>query len=364
MIWWDSLIDLKWPNLQYEAAVFMTVALLIPPFFFFLYGFNVTNSLLRKKEKIERQETRHRLLKKTIIFFIIAEFSEGTAGLVVSPEHLLNYLLTWELFHLFSLSTLVLLLVFEFAWYIEVTLRWNHKQVTTIILSLFLVFVLAIFLIFHDYSDEVGTRGIYVNLDLNSFFQRIVFEDGQNPVIPWISFPIVGGLLASFLDLPHEQRNTLLKKVGKVLFLGTCFLIIGVLLLDQEGFRSPPVLYPASSSFVLITIGGIILITMIMILFIDLPSRQTVIKVFSPIVLISNISLTVFIVHNAAFIIPSDSPFIRALIPSITAVMIVGALYCVFFIIIARLWKKWNFKYSVEWMIWKLQRVQWGWWVQ
>jgi hypothetical protein len=347
MIWWDSLIDLKWPNLQYEAAVFMTVALLIPPFFFFLYGFNVTNSLLRKKEKIERQETRHRLLKKTIIFFIIAEFSEGTAGLVVSPEHLLNYLLTWELFHLFSLSTLVLLLVFEFAWYIEVTLRWNHKQVTTIILSLFLVFVLAIFLIFHDYSDEVGTRGIYVNLDLNSFFQRIVFEDGQNPVIPWISFPIVGGLLASFLDLPHEQRNTLLKKVGKVLFLGTCFLIIGVLLLDQEGFRSPPVLYPASSSFVLITIGGIILITMIMILFIDLPSRQTVIKVFSPIVLISNISLTVFIVHNAAFIIPSDSPFIRALIPSITAVMIVGALYCVFFIFIARLWKKWNFKYMV-----------------
>ena len=82
----------------------MTTALVVPPFFFFLYGFNITNSLLRKKE-YERRATRVLLLKKTIILLVVAEISQGVVGVIVSPEHLLNFLLTWELFHIFALST-------------------------------------------------------------------------------------------------------------------------------------------------------------------------------------------------------------------------------------------------------------------
>ncbi|MHA2278524.1 MAG: hypothetical protein ACXAC2_22320 [Candidatus Kariarchaeaceae archaeon] len=357
-------MDARWPNLPDFITIFMATALVIPPFFMFLYGFNNTNSLFRKDEKSQRQETRIQFLKKAVIFFVIAEFSEGMAGLVVSPEHLLNYLFTWELFHIFSLSTLVILIIFELAWFIESKMDWEYKQVTTLLFLVTFVAIIGFFLLFHNYSDLIRTKGIYVNLDLNSILQRIFFEDGQNPIIPWISFPIGGALIASVLDLQHKSKYGLFKPLIRVLSLGICILILGVVFLEKEPYRSTAVLYPASSSFVLISLGVLILITTILIIGIDLPSRERIIKAFSPIVLISNISLSVFIFHNVAFIIPPDSPIIQSLVPTLTASMIVGVLYCVIIVFIAIIWKRVNFKYSVELMIWKLQRIKWRWWIQ
>ncbi len=285
--------------------------------------------------------------------------SEGIAGLVVSPNNLINYLLTWELFHLFSISTLFILIVFEISWFLELKLQQKPKQMGTIILLLTLFFLFSFFLIFHDPSNEKGVGGLYTNLDLNSILKRMIFEDGQNPTIPWIGFPLLGGFLALILDLPHDQDTNFSKKRGGVLVGGACLMIIGWIFLTQESYHSPPVHYPASSSFLFITMGVLIVLTTIMILLIDLPPRQTVIKIFSPIILISNISLTVFIVHNAVYAIPEDSQIVRDLLPSINIVMIVGVLYCILFIYIALIWKKWNYKYSIEWMIVKIQRTRW-----
>ncbi|MHA1541807.1 MAG: hypothetical protein ACTSQH_02390 [Candidatus Hodarchaeales archaeon] len=357
-------MDVRWPNLPDLIVLFMATALVIPPFFMFLYGFNNTNSLFRKDEKSKRKETRIQFLKKTVIFFVIAEFSEGMAGLVVSPEHLINYLFTWELFHLFSLSTLVILITFELAWFIESKMGWDYKQVITLLLLVTLVVVVGFFLLFHNYSDLNRTKGIYVNLDLNSILQRIFFEDGQNPIIPWITFPIAGALIASILDLQHKPKDALFKPLIGALSLGACFLILGVVFLEKEPYRSTALLYPASSSFVLISLGVLILITTILILTIDLPSRERITSFFSPIILISNISLSVFIFHNVVFIIPPKSAVIQSLIPTLTASMIVGVLYCVIIVFIAIIWKRVNFKYSVESMIWKLQRLKWRLWVQ
>lgn len=364
LLWWDSLIGAKWPEIEFAVATFITIALVMPPFFFFLYGFNVVNSLLRIEES-ERQETRNRLLKRTIILLLLAELNEGFAGLITSPEHFLNFLLTWELFHVFALTTLFLLLVFEFAWQMEKRDLSNHKRVTTTLLSFFLILIITIFLLFHDYSLSKRIQEVYVNLDINSIFQRIFFEDGQNPLIPFFSFPILGGLIASFLDLPHEQKNNVLKKSVAVLMGGITAVITGMMFLRMERYVSTPIRYPASSSFVFITIGFLILITISGILLLDinsLYSRQTVNKLFFPIVLLSKISLTVFIIHNAAYIIPSESLLIQSLIPSETVAMLLGILYSLFFIFVAFVWQKGNFKYSIEWMIWRLQRANWRWW--
>ncbi len=364
MIWWDNSMDTRWPNLPWGIAIFMTTALVIPPFFLFLYGFNNTNSLFRKSDKNNRQKARIQFLKKTVIFFVIAELSEGMAGLVVSPEHLVNYLFTWELFHLFSFSTFAVLLIFEVAWLIEAKLGLNYKQVIILLFFGILILVLGFFLLFHDYSGIVGTKGIYVNLDLFSIFERVFFEDGQNPIIPWVAFPIGGGLIASILDLQHKEKKELFKPMISVIFLGTCFLILGFIFLGIEPYRSTAVLYPASSTFVLFALAALILITTILILTIDLPSRERIISFFSPIVLISNISLSVFIFHNVAFIIPPNSPIAQSIVPTLTASMMVGVAYCVVIYIIAVYWKKIDFKYSIESLIWKLQRIKWRWWVQ
>ncbi len=365
MLWWDPSIDTKWPGITPFGSVFIGIALLAHPCFFFIYGFNVVNSLLRKEES-ERRETRHRLLKRTIIFFLVAEFCEGSAALVNSPEYMINFLLTWELFHMFALSTLVLLLVFEIAWQIDVKGYGNSKQVISVILLSFLLLITMTFLLIHDYSNKIGIQTFYVNLDINSILQRALFEYGQNPVIPFLSFPIVGGLLASILDLPQEQKNIISKKAKMVLPFGFLVFITGIIFGGVERYVSTPMLYPASSSFVFIAIGVFLLITTIMILMIDLKSLylpQTTNKVFLPVILISKISLTIYIVHNIAFVIPAKSELIRVLIPSEAMIMIAGTLYSLFFVLVAYIWQKWNFKYSLEWMILHLQKAQWRWWM-
>ena len=365
MLWWDPSIDSRWPDITLPAALIIAIALPAHPGFLFIYGFNVVNSLLRKEES-ERRETRYRLLKRTIIFFLIAEFCEGSAALVNRPELLLNFLLTWELFHMFALSTLFLLLVFEFAWWIEEQGYINYKRVIIASLSSFLFLIITIFLLFHDYTNRVGIQSVYVNLNISSILQRALFEYGQNPVIPFFSFPLLGGVIASFLDLPHERKNIVLKKAGVALIGGISALITGIMFLGIERYVSTPILYPASSSFVLITIGVLIITTILLILFIDLRllySSQTVNKIFLPIILISKISLTVYIIHNVAFVIPAKLPIIRVLIPSEIAIIVFGILYSLFFVFVAFIWQKWKFNYSLEWMILKLQSAQWQWWV-
>ncbi len=366
MLWWDPSIDTRWPGITPFAFVFIGIGLLAHPCFFFIYGFNVVNSLLRKEES-EHRETRHRLLKRTIIFFLVAEFCEGSAALVNSPEYLVNFLLTWELFHMFALSTLVLLLVFEVAWQIDVKGYGNFKQVISVILLSLLLLIVMTFLLIHDYSNDLGIQTFYVSLDINSILQRALFEYGQNPVIPFLSFPIVGGLLASILDLPHEQENIVLKKAYMVLTIGFIVLISGISLLGIERYVSTPMLYPASSSFVFIAIGVFLLITTILIIMIDLKllySPKTTNKVFLPVILISKISLTIYIAHNIAFIIPAKSQLVQVLIPSETAIIIAGILYSLFFVFISYYWQKRNFKYSLEWMIVLFQDSQWRWWIK
>ena len=178
----------------------------------------MVNSLLRRTTKSDRQQSRTKLLKLTLLFFLIAEFAEGSAALVTNPEFLLNFLLTWELFHLFSFSTIFLLVIFEFAWKLEEIKNYDLRKVSTGILMVILLLILATFLIFHDYTGSQDFEHMYVYLILNSVLTRIFFEYGQNPLIPWLIFPVIGGIMAIYLDLPHKPKSEVLKNSRFVIF--------------------------------------------------------------------------------------------------------------------------------------------------
>ncbi|MFX0119237.1 MAG: acyltransferase family protein [Candidatus Hodarchaeota archaeon] len=365
MLWWDHSIDSRWPNVLLPTYLFMTTAMCIPPLFFCLYGFNVANSLMRKRTEIERHDSRTRLLKRTVIFFVIAEFCEGITALVTNPGYLLNYLFTWELFHLFSLSTIFLLLVFEFAWKLEEQEGYNYRKIGGSVLIFFLIFIIAIFLIIHDYTSSTRIESMHVELALDSILKRMLFEYGQNPVIPWLSFPIIGGITAIFLNLTNEERSVALKKTLLAFLGGFTPLILGILFLGIERYISNPVYYPASSSFLFIAIGTVILLTTSLILIIDLnlKNSQIMIKIFKPLILISKISLTVFIIHYGVYIIPPEFILFTILISSEIAAMILGFLYSLTFVLIAFIWQKWHYMYSLEWTISKLQTTPWRWWL-
>ncbi|MFW9905560.1 MAG: hypothetical protein ACFFFH_14555 [Candidatus Thorarchaeota archaeon] len=366
LLWWDHFIDSKWPNVSFIVMVFMATAMLIPPLFFFLYAFNVVNSLLRRKTKSDRQNSRIRLLKRTFLFFLIAEFGEGSTAFVNNPEYLINFLLTWELFHLFSFSTIFLLGIFEIAWKLEEIKNYNYRKVSVFTLFIILVSILSVFLIIHDYASNQGFEQMYIDLNIDSFLSRTLFEYGQNPLIPWLIFPVIGGIAAIYFDLPHNSKPGVLKKARFTILLSVISIIFGIWFLGTERYISTPVAYPASSSFLFIAIGVVLLSTTFLILFIDLNTNkghhQTVIKVFQPLILMSKITLTVFIVHNVAFIISPKIPILELLISTDTAALILGLLYSSFFILVAFFWQRWHFKYSLEWMILQLQKSQWRWW--
>ncbi|GAG88911.1 unnamed protein product [marine sediment metagenome] len=95
--------------------------------------------------------------------------------------------------------------------------------------------------------------------------------------------------------------------------------LAGIVYLNVEKFVAPPVLLPASSSFVLITIGALILTMISLILIVDyslLSSNKKARKKLISLAIVSKITLTVFIFHNVAYIIPPDSPIVETLILS------------------------------------------------
>lgn len=368
LLWWDPLIDFKWPNISFIVTILMGMAFLIPPLFFFLYAFNVVNSLLRRKAKSERQQSRTRLLKRTFLFFLIAEFAEASAAIVTNPDYIINFLLTWELFHLFSFSTIFFLVIFEVAWKLEETKNFNHRRVCVTILTIILIVILGVFLTIHDYTSSQSIEQMYVDLSINSILSRAIFEYGQNPIIPWLLFPVIGGIMAIFLDLPHKQKLEVSRNARIAILTGIVSFIIGIYFLTIERYISTPVAYPASSSFLFVAIGTVIMSTVLLVLFIDLNTNkshhQFAIKICQPLIIMSKITLTVFIVHNVAFILSPELPILKQLISSEIAALVIGLIYSSFFILVAYLWQRWQFKYSLEWMIVKLQNSQWRRWVK
>jgi len=298
-LWWDNTLDSQWPNLPLPAWLLLIVAFMVPPGFLFWYTFNSANSLLRRKTETERQGSRQRLLKRTIIFFFIAEFGELTTAIFLGKP-ILNYLVTWELFHMFSFSTIFILVIFELAWMMERKGFGDFKKAAMVELIIVIIIVLGFYLIFHDYTQSKSIAHAS-DLTLQSIFERILLDFGQAPIIPYLAFSAVGGFLALYLNLPNENKNIILQKAISVYIIGAISFIIGLLLLSVETYTSPPVQSPISSNLVFISIGFHLLTVTGGVILLDLDMLYGVPKINKfvlPLVLISKISLTVYLLHN------------------------------------------------------------------
>ncbi|MFX1252368.1 MAG: hypothetical protein ACFFCZ_12255 [Promethearchaeota archaeon] len=365
--WWNKSILYIWDT---EAYIFSSVSsfgvFIITffgnigfPLFLFLYTFNTTNSLIRKDKISNRSKLRLRLINKSIIFAMFGFILQFLTAITIAPSNILNFLLSWHVFHMFAFSGIYLLFIFELSWWLEekahIGAYLNHRLRLLILLTISLIVVLVIFLIFHDYSstEEVA---LFPNLDLLDIFRFAFFDDGRYPVIPWLSFSLIGGIVASFLDLAHTERSTVGKRSILVVWTGILFLIPGFFFLNIEGFDQSHTFYRGTSSFVLITIGMLCLIPIVMLRLLDFKSiysEKKVNKFLYPFVLISNITFTVYIVHNVFFIL--DSSFVTSEI----ILYLIFIPYWFLFVIIAYIWRKWDYKYSFEWMIRKFQNFEW-----
>ncbi|MFX1254107.1 MAG: hypothetical protein ACFFCZ_21015, partial [Promethearchaeota archaeon] len=157
LLWWDRSKALNWDtNGIFSVFFVLGIGLMNYPGFLFLYGFNIVNSILRKSNISNRPKLRSRLLRKGIILAMFAFLGQFSMAILTAPDKLLNYLLSWHLFHVFAFSTVFILFIFEIGWYLggKTNLQdyLEHRQIVTILFVINLSVILVIFLIFHDYS--------------------------------------------------------------------------------------------------------------------------------------------------------------------------------------------------------------------
>lgn len=349
--WWDNSMAVNYEENGLLVSIIMILGLMVFPCFLFIYGFNQVNSFLKRRGDVSnRHKIRSRAIKRSIIFLIflvftmiIMAFSRG------EPEKMLNYIFNWHLFHLFAFSTLFFLLMWELACWIEEKINgyWSSQQCLTIILLLNFILVITLFFLFHDYMIKQPV-GFPVQSEIKRIIEYALLDISTSGVIPWLSFPLAGGITASFLDLNNIHKIRATEKSVIILSANLAFLAVGLLYLAEERFISHGIGYTSSFSHIFISIGLIGFVFMIIVLLLDINQkipRKSAIRLFYPIIIVSKISLTVYLIH------PVFGVLNPSLIPSKLVLMLLASLYSLFFVILAHFWQKWDFKYSFEWII-------------
>ncbi|MHA2304626.1 MAG: hypothetical protein ACXACU_04470 [Candidatus Hodarchaeales archaeon] len=362
--WWDHDLARSWPHLEFWSNSIIWWGFLVFPMFLFVYGFNTTNSLLKRDSLDAQNQQSIRLIKRSIIFVVFSMVSQLLLG-AISGEWL-EWLLTWHLFHMFALSTLVIVLFFKIIWRFE---KAKGFQLLSAFFLLSLIFVLVLFLILHDYSVS---ENLYdpVSLNLENILRHIFLDLGSCPILPWLSYSLAGGLMASFLKLSTSPKNEIIRKSKFVYFAGMIFVLIGIVfeISKIEIWISAPVLKPASTSFIFGSIGLLTIGILTMIFSLDFKHEMAprrINKFVLPVVLLGNISLTVFITHNIYYII--DPAIVDALANLLSvsgefSTILFGLFFSAISMIITMVWANWKFKYSFEWIMINGQKAQWRWW--
>jgi len=351
--WYYRTLAIRYEESSLAVFVIISTGLVVFPGFLFIYGFNLVNSFLhRGRDPSSHHNIRIRTIKRSLIFLVLATIGQVLMSFIRSsgrPETMINYILTWHLFHVFSFTTIALLLIWQLAWILEKSnLKWNlnYLQSLRILLSINLIFILLMFAIFHNYT-LMREKSYPVPLVPFEILERAIFDIGTYGLIPWFSFSLSGGLVASLLNLPDRGTQKIKIIDISLILIGFALCIQGLMFLTRERFVSPALTEPSSFPHVFFSIGVLILLTTLSIILLDLYQiyHNIVTKVSYPIIVVSNISLTVYLFH------PMFSILDPSVIPSEFFLLLLAILYSLFFVIIAHFWQIWEFKYSLEWFI-------------
>ncbi|MFW9854699.1 MAG: hypothetical protein ACFFFG_06545 [Candidatus Thorarchaeota archaeon] len=345
LFWYAPDLALNYETGGFLVFLTMLIGLFGIPCYVFLNGFNQVNSFLRKPT-INRGKT----VKRIFLFFIIAASLQVIVFLSRRPvmiENLVRYLFTWNFFHIFAFSTIILFILWELA--SKATKNSPERFILVFRLLLAAVTLTVSFLFFVTYSFASSLVEVIpepVPLDIIPILEYAILDVRSFGIIPWISFPLAGALLASLLNLPLEDNpNEVKRELIVIMVLSVGIIAIGILLLLM-GIRltSPVIDETATYTLFFLSHGVILLILAVGLREIDMKEPRPI----SPDCWLCNlgkIALTIYMVHSVLFLLDPQ------LIPSTLVFWVIMAIYTAFFIATASIWRKWGFRYSLEWGI-------------
>ncbi|MFW9779972.1 MAG: hypothetical protein ACFFE8_14040 [Candidatus Heimdallarchaeota archaeon] len=345
LFWYAPDLALNYETGGFLVFLTMLIGLFGIPCYVFLNGFNQVNSFLRSPT-INRGKT----VKRIFLFFVIAASLQVIVFLSRPPvmiENLVRYLFTWNFFHVFAFSTITLFILWELA--SKVTKNRPERFIMVFRLLLAAVILTVSFLFFVTYSFASSLIEVIpepVPLDIIPILEYAILDVRSFGIIPWISFPLAGALLASLLSLPLEDNpNEIRRDLNVIMVLSAGIIAIGILLLLMGIRLTSPVIDETATYTLFFLSHGILLLTLAVGL------REIDMKEPRPISQdcwlcnLGKIALTIYMVHSALFLLDPQ------LIPSSIIFWVIMAIYTAFFIVMASIWRKWGFKYSLEWGI-------------
>lgn len=177
-----------------------------------------------------------------------------------------------------------------------------------------------------------------------------IFIYGQFPLIPWLSFVIIGTILGQYLK-EAIQNNELSKFSKRNWKTGTIISLVGIgelILLMFPGF------FPDSTLYVIFSIGISMLFFQIFYVYYELDKKQSK-KIEILLIKMGKFSLTLYFFTGLLFV--DLFLFLGLLLQSqllgnLSIIMVMPLSFtCVFlFILISNLWEKVDYKYSLNWI--------------
>jgi len=286
------------------------------PLFYFIVGYTLVISL---NSKLRRGYTHKELYKYVLIrAFLIYIF-----GLILN-------LYRWGVEGFWNWGTLEMIAFGYVICYVLLNRPIREKLIL-------IGFILALSFMLEPYYWTYNYTGSW---DLNGFFLGALFS-GENPVIPWLTFFVIGTILA---------KVKITKKFTLVIFP-----TLSIVCLISLWIRSyiPLTKWPATLTYNLLFLSACVLLFIMLFWIIENKKWQS--KIFYPFRLFGMYPLTLFMAH---VIIGRESlTLLRNNLGIQTWNVVMFEFILIFIItfiiitIIGHLWKKYNFKYGLEWLI-------------
>lgn len=323
------------------------------PLFTFLVGISLFISVKRQEKSglLPGAISDRNLRRGMALFFLGLLF----ATLIWTPSAVFG----WDILTLIGAS---LLIVFP--------LRKLNNGILTAV-SLIIVAVSPLFRIWFDYPSYWNRWGDYVtSSDLKGVLLGFV-ANGYFPLLPWLIFPLCGYIVgrACFRgELPRLPKSLLPLGAGLVI-LSTGLLLVESAIDSNANlvsfYISPFTFYPASTTFLAMALGIILILFVLSFRFFDLQAEKPLNSWFLTFSRrFSRYALTAYVMHHAVMVWPillaanyTGRPdhwyYYGDVVPAAYALAL-SLLFILLFYGLIVLWDKHEGRYSFEWLLQRL----------
>jgi len=300
------------------------------PMFIIIPGISLTLSLENRslREEPTKESIIHIVKRGAILIFLNQIMNIGVFGSIASWS--------WGIFSLLGFSIIITLFLMFFS-----------KSIRAIIIGIIIGLTPVLRYFFISYGDLIGRTGFAAPWNIKEYLQGALIAPGF-ALFPWLCFVISGSIMGEFI-IKGIKENNVGEELKKLIIIGLILFPLGIIL---DIFKFPTF---TQADLEIFNTGNIIWVIglncFILAGFYWLEDMKHVKFVALDILnLVGRLTLTLFFVH-AFFMVAIVRVIGNANIIRMYSFFIIFLIFFILTYILGEVWKRKNFKYSLEWML-------------